>query len=406
MQRYNYTARDQTGKIIRGKIMAEDDVDLAHKISSLGYFLTNFKIVSEDRNATQGKIKTKGLKMKPRELLQFTYQISTLIDAGLPLLNGLNELVNQSSNETVRGILSDVRYRIESGGSLKNALAAYPKTFTPIYQAVIGAGEAAGKLPQALTDLAYLLEWQQDLKAKIKEAAMYPIILFVVLTFVVAILVVKVIPIFEPMFEAQGQDLPLPTQIVLNVSSFVRSFWYLMIGSGGLLFGVYKAYYSTENGRYIIDSIKLKMPIVGDLIRKTVLSRFSHIFALSFKSGINLLTCLDTAKDACANERIERAIEKVRNSVNVGERLADSLKASNEFPNMVVSIISAGEQSGALAETLNKVASFYDKEVEVTTKRIFVLMEPIMIVIMGIVVGGIAVAIFLPMFQMGDMIGG
>jgi type IV pilus assembly protein PilC len=391
------------GKIIKGFLNAETEVDLSNKISNMGYFMTGFKL-AQGGDVQSARFKT--YRMNSREVLQFTFQLNTLIDAGLPLLEGLRDLVQSTSEERVKRVLEDIRYRIESGGSLKDSLSLHPHSFSKLYTAIVGAGEATGKLPQALNDLSDLLEWQMELGAKIKEAATYPVILFTVMIGVVTILVVKVIPMFKPIFDQADVALPLPTQFLLNFSEVMRTRWYYFIAVGAAIFGASVVLKTFEKGRFLLDTIKLKLPLFGGLIRKIALSRFTHTFALCFRAGINLLSCLDISKDTCSNLRIEKAIGKARDSVNVGEKLAGSLQATGEFPVMVVRMIGVGEQSGALVNTLTKVAGFYDKEVASTIKKIFSLFEPIMIVIMGVIVGGIAFAIFLPIFKMSQMVGG
>ena len=402
MRKYIYTARNEKGKLVRGELMAVNEADLSDKIYSLGYFLTKFKVsqASDKENA-----KLKMPKMKPKEVLNFTIQLATLIDAGLPLLDSLRSIASEAENERMQRIADNLCYHIKSGTSLEEAMSLYPGSFSKLYRSITKTGEATGKLGQLLNDLSEILEWQMDLKAKVKEAATYPTILFCVMIGVVTLLVVKVIPSFEPIFESARAVLPLPTQIVLNVSHFVRSFWYVIIGAVVLLIIGYKVYYSTDNGRYRLDSLKLKLPLFGQLIRKVALSRFAHIFALTLKAGVNLLECLDIAKDTSGNYRIERSVARAKDSVNMGGKLAESLKASGEFPAMVINMIGVGEESGSLSRIISKVSIFYNKEVAAAIKKIFALVEPIMIVIMGVVVGGIALSIFLPMFQMAQLIG-
>ncbi|MBI4846903.1 MAG: type II secretion system F family protein [Candidatus Omnitrophica bacterium] len=401
MQNYSYTARDGKGKIVKGFMLAEDEIALANKISYLGYFLTSYKVSKE---SSEKQTYSRSVKLKPKEIVQLTYQLSTLLDAGLPLLDGLKNLTQDASNERIKKIVDDIRYKIESGGSLKEAMAHYPAVFSKLYQALVGAGESTGNLPETLNDLAQLLEWQMDLRSKIKEAATYPIILFSVMVGVVVLLVVKVIPTFEPMFADVGAMLPLPTQIVLSFSHFIRDFWFLIIVFFAAVFFGGTVYSKTEKGRYNFDSLKLNMPLVGELLRKISLSRFAHTFNICFEAGISLLASLEIAQGTVGNARIEKAIKKATESVNVGEKLGVSLQMTGEFPPMVLRMISVGEQSGALPQTLDKVCKFYDKEVTSTIKSIFALFEPIMIIVMGVVVGGIALAIFLPMFQMAQMV--
>lgn len=399
MEKYLYTARDERGKVIKGIMIAESEAALSDKISRLGYYLTSFRTTSQSVNIEKEERK-KSLKINPKEVLRIAFQMATLLEAGLPLLEGLKDLAREADDNRIQRLLDDIRYRVESGSTLKDALTRHPQSFSPLFTSLVGAGETTGKLAKALEDLAALLEWQLDLKSKIKEAAIYPIILSIVMVGVVVLLVVKVIPMFKPIFEELETALPLATQVVLGMSDVVTKYWYIFIMVVVVFVVVYNIYDKTEQGHYNLDGIKLKLPLFGELTRKIALSRFSHTFSLSFKAGINLLTCLDISRDTAGNACIERAIKKAKESVNVGEKLATSLQVTGEFPPMVIRMIAVGEQSGALAETLTKVAIFYDKEVASTIKKIFTAFEPIMIVMMGVVVGGIAMSVFLPMFQM------
>ncbi|MFH1771698.1 MAG: type II secretion system F family protein [Candidatus Omnitrophota bacterium] len=400
MPQYKYTARDSKGKIIRGVVEAVSEADLAEMISQSDRYLTGFKAMPEE----SPKSKVKPSWMKPKETLQFTIHLATLVDSGLPLLDGLRDLAKEAQNERVQQVIDNIRYHVESGSSLKEAISRHPRTFSKLYEALVDTGESTGKLAQTLNSLANLLEWQLDLRVRIKEASTYPAILFFVMVSVVCLMIIHVIPIFEPIFTQAGVALPAATQIILGISHFLRSFWYLILAVIVMILLGYKFWKLTERGRYIIDSIRLRIPVFGELIRKLSLSRFTQTFALSFKAGVNLLNCLDISSKTCANARIENAILKARSSVNVGEKLAASFKATGEFPVMVVRMIEVGEQSGALTQTLFKAASFYDKEVASDIKRIFSIIEPAMIVIMGVVVGGISLAIFLPLFKMASII--
>lgn len=397
MKRYFYTARDNKGKLIRGVLVAENEEELADKVANLGYYLTGFKVFPQKFGALPKK---RIGRLTQKELLTFTLELSTLIDAGLPLLEGLRNLAQSSKDERVKRIIDEIRRRVEAGSSFREALSYHPQSFSPIYQALIGAGEATGRLPQVLKDLARFIEWQMNLRMKIKEASAYPTILLFVMIGVVALLVVKVIPSFKVVFDQAQVQLPLPTQIVLGVSNFVRRFWYIFVGVPLLSFIGYKIYYNTPKGRYRIDSIKLKIPILGDFIRKLALSRFAHIFALGFRAGVNLLTCLEITQEACGNAKIEEAVGKVKDSINMGKKIAVSLEETKEFPAMMIRMVSIGEQSGNLPQVLEKVAQFYDEEVTRGVRKLFTFIEPALIVLMGAIVGTIAISIFLPLFRM------
>ncbi len=401
MQNYAYTARDDYGKVVHGTIMAEDEIELANRISKLGYYLVRAKTVSVEARAT-----AKLPKMYPRDVLNFTIYLTTMLNAGVPLVEALRDLTRDAEKENIQRIIDNILFRVESGSTLKDALSWHTHTFSKLYLAVVGAGESTGKLTNCLNDLAGLLDWQLELQSKIKEAATYPIVLFCVMIGVVVLLVVKVIPTFEPIFKQAGAALPLPTQIVLAVSQVFQKFWYLLLLIIILLVIGYKLWSSTARGRYIVDSAKLKIPILGGLLRKIEMSRFCHTFALGLKSGVNVLASLELAKEVVNNVILGHSIAKARDSVNVGEKISTALQVSGEFPPLVLRMIAVGEQSGALSETLGKVNQFYDREVPAAIRKIFVMVEPIMIVVMGGVVGGIALSVFLPLFQMASLMGG
>lgn len=403
MQNYIYKARDDFGKEVRGTMMADNEVELANKISHLGYYLVRSEVMAEAQQLKSGK---KIARMKSKDLLNFTLHLATLIDAGVPLVAALRDLAQDETKENLQKIIDDVRYRVESGSSLKEALSSHPRSFPKLYTAIVGAGESTGKLPICLNELARLIDWQLDLGAKVKEAATYPIILFCVMLGVVTLLLVKMIPTFKPIFKEMGVELPGPTQFVLNVSDFVLKWWPIILGTMVMLVVGYIMSNATAKGKYRIDSIKLKLPVLGDLLRKIFLSRFCHTFALGLKSGVNILAALDLAGEVVGNVRLQRSVLKARDSVNVGEKLGTSFHVSGEFPPLVVRMITVGEQSGALPQTIEKVNLFYDREVPATIRKMFALFEPMMIVFMAVIVGGIAIAIFLPMFKIADVIGG
>lgn len=402
MQNYSYKARDTSGKAVRGTMMADDEIDLANKIFQRGYFLVGRKIIREEKLIAAKRLG----RMKPGELLNFTYHLVTLLDAGVPLVAALQDLARDEPKESLQKIIDEVRYNVEAGSTLKDGLAGQPRSFPRLYTAIVGAGESAGKLSPCLNDLANLLDWQIELGAKVKEAAIYPIILFCAMLAVLALLVFKLIPTFEPIFKELGTSLPAPTQMILDLSHFARKTWYIILGAAiGLVIG-YRLYGSKPEGRYKLDSLKLKLPLLGELLEKIALSRFCHTLSLTLRSGTNILSALDLASEVAGNSRIQRLVLKARDAVNVGEKLGASFQISGEFPPMVIRMISVGEQSGDISQSLDKVNHFYDREVPATIKKIFAFFEPAMIIFMGLAVGGIALAMFLPMFKMADVIGG
>lgn len=402
MQNYAYKARDNFGKVVRGTMMADDEINLANKISNLGYFLVGQKIISQEKAAAAKRLG----RMKLRELLNFTYHLNTLLDAGVPLVAALRDLSRDEPKENLQKIIDDLRYNVEAGSSLKDALTKQPGSFPKLFTSITGAGESTGKLSICLNDLANLLDWQMELGAKVKEAATYPVILFCVMLGVVALLMLKTVPTFEPIFKELGASLPAPTQFILDLSHFARKAWHIIFGAVILLIIGYNVYGSNPKGRYKIDSLKLKLPLLGELLRKITLSRFCHTLSLTLRSGTNILTALDLASEVVGNSRIQQLVLKARDAVNVGEKLGDAFQVSGEFPPMVIRMIRVGEQSGDISQSLDKVNHFYDREVPASIKKMFAFFEPAMIVFMAVVVGGIAIAIFLPMFKMAEVIGG
>jgi len=403
MPKYTYFARDPYGHPVRGTMIAENEAELSERLRNLGYVLTRVKAVKEKITA---ELPRKRKRLNPKELLNFTIHLATLINSGVPLLPSLTNLAKSTGGSYAQTIISGIRKRVEAGSSLKDAISSYPRSFPKLYVAILGAGEATGKLGTVLSDLASYLEWQLDLRSKVKEASTYPIILFTVMILVVIILLVRVIPAFESLFQEMDIALPLPTQIILNLSSFIRNFWYLFLLGIGILVFAYKFYQKYPKGRYNIDSLKLKLPLFGTILRKVALSRFCHTMSLTLASGMGLLPALVLGAEVVGNERLNQVVLTAKESINVGEKLASSLALSKEFPPLVVTMIEVGEESGTLIQSFDKVNQFYDKEVPSTIRRFFTVFEPLMIIFMGIVVGGIALSVLLPLIRLIEAVGG
>lgn len=319
----------------------------------------------------------------------------------------LKDLMINTPEKKVKNVVEDITHRVESGCTFREALASHPHSFSKLFISIIGAGESTGKLSFVLNDLAKLIEWQLELQAKMKEASIYPIILFSAMIGVVTVLMAVVIPKFEPMFKDLNVELPLATQIVLVASKL----WWIPFLIFGVMAGFWIIIGLTPKGRYQLDKFKLNLPVIGDLLTKISLSRFCHTFSLSLRSGVNVFNALGMASEVTGNSFIEASVSKARDYVNVGEKISTSMELAGnysgcKFPNIVIRMISVGEQSGSLADTLDKVNQFYDKEVPSTVKKLFSLMEPLMILIMGLVVGGIALSVFLPLTKLVSAVGG
>ncbi len=403
MANYSYKARDDAGKLVKGVMSAENELDLANRLRNMGYFLTSIKSVMVI-NKKEG---AKGGHLNQVEVLNFTNQLAISLEAGVSLLTVLKDLMINTPEKKVKNVVEDITHRVESGCTFREALASHPHSFSKLFISIIGAGESTGKLSFVLNDLAKLIEWQLELEAKMKEASIYPIILFSAMIGVVTVLMAMVIPKFEPMFKELNVELPLATQIVLGASKL----WWIPFLIFGAVAGFWIIIGLTPKGRYQLDKFKLSLPVIGDLLTKMSLSRFCHTFSLALRSGVNVFNALGMASEVTGNSFIEASVSKARDYVNVGEKISTSMELAGnysgcKFPNIVIRMISVGEQSGSLADTLDKVNQFYDKEVPSTVKKMFSLMEPLMILIMGIVVGGIALSVFLPLTKLVSAVGG
>ena len=341
-----------------------------------------------------------GRKVKDRDMAIFTRQFSTMVDAGLPLVQCLNILAEQSESRNLRAVTARAARDVESGLTLADALRRYPKVFDDLFTNMVEVGEVGGILDTVLQRLSVYIEKAASLKRKIKSAMIYPLTIMGVALVVVIFMLMFVIPAFSKMFASLGSDLPLPTRIVLGLSGFVQRFILLIIaGIGGVIFAI-RAYYKTEGGKSVVDAFLLRLPVFGTLLRKVAVARFTRTLGTLVSSGVPILEGLRITARTAGNKVVEKAVLTTRASVMAGRTLADPLKASTVFPPMVVQMINVGEQTGALDAMLAKIADFYDDEVDTAVSALTALMEPLMIVFLGVVIGGMVVAMYLPIFKM------
>jgi type IV pilus assembly protein PilC len=338
--------------------------------------------------------------IKTRDLVIFTRQFATMINAGLPLVQSLNILAQQTENKALKDIVKQVVYDVEAGNTLADAFRKHPKAFPDLYVNMVAAGEAGGILDTILLRLATFLEKNDALVRKVKGAMVYPAVIVSVAVIAIAVLLIFVIPTFESMFASVDMELPLPTKVVIGASKvLVQWWWAIIIGIGVLVFGL-RSYYMTSDGRKRIDGLALNAPVIGDLLRKSAVSRFTRTLGTLISSGVSILDGLEITAKTAGNRVIHDAVMQSRASIAGGETIAGPLAASAVFPPMVISMIAVGEQTGGLDEMLSKIADFYDSEVDVAVSALLSLMEPIMIVVLGVVVGGMVVAMYLPIFDM------
>ncbi len=346
-----------------------------------------------------------GTGITTRDIVIFTRQFATMINSGLPLVQSLDILAEQTENAALAKVLREILYDVESGHTLAAAIAKHPKVFTELFCNMVAAGEAGGILDTILLRLATFLEKNDALLRKIKGAMVYPSVIFSVAGMAIVILLIFVIPTFQTMFESAGIPLPLPTRIVIGMSAFLQAYWWACLA--GIIGGAFaiRAIYATPGGELAIDRILLSLPIIGDLQRKSAVSRFTRTLGTLVSSGVSILEGLEITAKTAGNRVIHDAIMMSRTSIAGGETIAGPLKESGVFPPMVVQMINVGEQTGGLDNMLTKIADFYDDEVDAAVEVLLAAMEPIMIVVLGVVVGGMIVAMYLPIFDMINAVG-
>ncbi len=344
-------------------------------------------------------------KVTPKDVVIFTRQLSTMIDAGLPLVQGLEILANQMENPTFKKILTQVRLDVEGGTTFADALKKHPKVFDSLFCNMVDAGEVGGILDTILARLSIFMEKSMTLKKRVKGAMIYPIICLCISIIILGIILLFVVPVFEQMFADFGAALPVPTQIVVNLSNFVQqNFLYGLFLIAFVIFA-FKKYYSTEKGEKKIDAMILELPIVGDLVRKVAVAKFTRTLGTMLKSGVPILESLSVVAKTSGNKVIEIAVTRTADAISEGRPIAEPLEETGVFPIMVVQMINVGEAVGALDAMLEKIADFYDEEVDQAVENLTAMIEPFMMVFLGGMIGGLVVAMYLPIFKMGEVVG-
>ena len=345
-----------------------------------------------------------GAKVKPKEVSLFTRQFATMIDAGLPIVQCLDILTEQSESKLLRKTIHDIRLDVEGGSTLADAMAKHPKIFDNLYVNMVQAGEAGGVLNTILNRVALFIEKANKLKRKVKGAMIYPTTILAVAVIVVAILLIFVIPVFAELYGSMGKALPAPTQITINISNWFVANWYFMFGGLIGIVVAIRAYYQTEQGRMNIDRIMLHLPVVGDLLRKVAVARFSQNMAILLSSGVPILDGLAITAKTAGNRVVEKAIMDSRVSISQGKTVAEPLRESKIFPPMVCQMVAVGENTGGLDGMLRKVAELYEEEVDDAVANLTALMEPLIMVVLGVILGGLVISMYLPIFQMGSLV--
>jgi len=405
MAQFKYTARNTAGKTIEGTIDAPVQKMAIEKLRSQRFTVMAVSEVKESEGGNfLSKINLFKGGVKSKDLVIFSRQLATLVSAGVPIVQGLNILMEQIQSPVFKPIIGGVRTDIESGIAIADAMKKHPKAFSELYVSMIRAGETGGVLDSILERLSAYLEAAEELKGKVKGAMVYPLVISGVASAVTIFLLVAVIPTFKTVFASFGSELPLPTRILLGVSDFLRYNFAFLIVIPIVLFFVVKKWYKTEKGQTFIDGYVIKLPVMGDLLKKVAVAKFTRTLGTLIKSGVPILQALDTVAKTAGNKVVEDAILNARESIREGEKIADPLKQSGIFPAMVIQMISVGEETGNLETMLTKIADFYDQEVDTAVKAMTSLIEPIIICVMGVVIGSIVICMFLPIFQMSSLI--
>jgi type IV pilus assembly protein PilC len=406
MAKFQWEARSKAGSVQKGVMEASNREMVEAQLKKFGF--TGITIKEEGKGLSK-EIKIPGLgskKVTTKEIVIFTRQFATMIDSGLPLVQCLEILSSQQENRTFKDVLLKVKESVESGTTFADALSKHPKVFDNLFVNLVAAGEVGGILDTILNRLAAYTEKAMKLKKQIKGAMVYPGTIVSIAVVVVGVIMIFVIPTFAKMFADFGGELPAPTRFVMALSNFLVKYIIVIIAAIFLIIFAFKKYYATTNGRKIIDRFLLKAPIFGDLIRKVSVAKFTRTLGTLVSSGVPILDGLDIVAKTAGNAVVEEAIYKVRQSISEGKTIAEPLQQSGVFPPMVVQMIGVGEATGAMDAMLSKIADFYDDEVDDAVAALTAMMEPMLMVFLGVVVGGLVIAMYLPIFQIAGTVAG
>ena len=417
MANFLYLALDAKGEQTTGSVQASSESDAIQQLRAQGLYPT--QVVEEGKGVlTAGKVKSGargkkklktagGGKVKVKTVAMFTRQLATLIEAGLPLMRALTVLGNQEADPAMKAALTSLADSIQSGATFSESLAQHPRIFNKLFVNMVKAGELGGVLEVVLNRLAEYMEKAEKLKSKIKSAMVYPVIVMFIAVGILVFLLLVVVPKFKEMFaDAGAGDLPLISEIVFGASEFMMSNPFVLPNAawlfimGGIFYVIFKAWSGTKAGRFVVDKMKMKMPLLGDLNSKSAISRFARTLGTLVSSGVPILQALGITRDTAGNVVVSKAIDVVHDAVKEGESVVTPLKSCGIFPDMVVSMVDVGEETGQLPEMLMKVANVYDEEVDGAVTAMVAVLEPMMIVILAVIVGGIVFAIFLPLIRM------
>lgn len=389
-----WEGKDKTGKVVKGEMRAPGEAGVSAYLRRQGINVTKIK-----------RLRTSGKAVSAKDISLFTRQLATMMKAGVPLLQAFDIVGKGNSNPSVARLLLDIKTDVETGSSLQQAFLKYPLYFDALYCNLIGAGEAAGILDTLLDRLATYQEKIQAIKSKIKSALFYPTSIVVMAFIITAVIMIFVIPAFKELFEGFGADLPTPTLIIMAISDFFVTYWWAIFGGlgGGIYFFLY-TWKRSKKMQDVMDKLSLKLPIFGELIRKACIARWSRTLATMFAAGVPLVEAFDSVAGASGNAVYFDATKRIQREVSTGSSLTVSMQGTELFPSMVLQMVAIGEESGALDAMLSKVADFYEAEVDDAVEALSSLMEPVIMAVLGVLIGGMVIAMYLPIFKMGQVV--
>lgn len=400
---FDYTVRDKNGNTKQGQMSAPTQKAVSDKLRELGYAPVSISEHKESLGKREIKIPGMGGKVGLADLSVFARQFATMINSGLSLIRALNILAQQTENPKLAEVIAEIRSEVEQGRPLSAAMAEH-EIFPKLFVAMVRAGETAGMLDSVLLRVANTLESDLALRRKIKSAMTYPVVVLFMAVGLSSAMIMFIVPQFAGMFESLGGNLPLPTQVLVNLSNIMRSQWYLFFFGPILLWKGFVYARKQPRVRFVLDQLKLKVPVFGPLFHKVALSRFARNFGSLLRAGVPILTALEISSDTVDNGVMANAINDVKNAVKEGEAIATPLKNHEVFPPMTVQMIAVGEETGAIDQMLEKISDFYDQEVEAITEQLTALLEPLMIAVLGGIVGGMVIALYMPMFKIFELI--
>jgi type IV pilus assembly protein PilC len=402
MSNYAYRVRDRAGRLVEGSLEAQSEHLVIAKLREMGYIPLSVTAKAPSKLTMEFRIG--GDRVALKDVAVFSRQLATMISSGLSILRALAILVEQTESKALAKVIGEMKLDIERGLSLSQAVARHPKVFPEIYLAMVRAGESGGTLDEVMARLATTLEKQLELRGKIKSAMTYPIAVAGIVVLIVAAMLLFVVPMFESMYADLGGTLPLPTRVLIEASRFLTRAWWMLAALGVGAFIAGRRWIATPQGRLTFDRFKLRLPIFGVLMRKTSVARFARTLASLVRSGVPIMESLEIVGGTSGNAVLAEAVEGARERVRLGESVSESLMGADVFPPMVVQMIAVGEETGTIDNMLDKVADFYDSEVEATVNALTSLIEPMLMVFMGVTVGGMVVSLYMPMFKVISLV--